>query len=101
MAFEAIFQIAKATKDKGVDVKIFVLSPNPNPKTLDFRGLNIHRSRSYFEIASCDFGGPDSLLQFNALVSWADVVIFISHGHLVICCSICANKKALHYNLSQ
>ena len=59
-----------------MDVKIFVLSPNPNPKTLDFRGLNIHRSRSYFEIASCDFGGPDSLLQFNALVSWADVVHF-------------------------
>lgn len=73
---EAIRQISLATRDFGVESKIFTLSPNPAPRTLAFDEGDVVRSKSWAAPASCDLGGLDSLRQFRVLAQWADVLHF-------------------------
>jgi len=73
---EAIRQISLATRDFGVESKIFTLSPNPEPRTIAFDEGDVVRSKSWAAPASCDLGGLDSLRQFRVLAQWADVLHF-------------------------
>ena len=73
---EAIRQICLATRARGVDARIFTLSPDPHPRELDFPEAHVVRSRSWAAPASCDLGGLDSLRQYRQLAAWADVLHF-------------------------
>lgn len=73
---EAIRQICIASSSYGVESKVFALSPNPNPVTIQAKEGQIVRSRSWWAPASCDLGGPDSFNQFNQLAKWADIIHF-------------------------
>jgi glycosyltransferase involved in cell wall biosynthesis len=73
---EAIRQICLATRKRGVESKIFVLSPNPLPQEIMFPEGTVIRSKSWAAPASCDLGGLDSLRQYHALSDWADVLHF-------------------------
>jgi glycosyltransferase involved in cell wall biosynthesis len=71
---EAIRQICLSTQAYGAESRIFTLSPRPTPKTLScLEGLVI-RSRSWMTPASCDLGGVNSLIEYQKLVAWADVI---------------------------
>lgn len=71
---EAIRQISLATSALGVEVKIFTLSPQPEPQRLNSPEGQVIRSRSWAAPASCDLGGLDALRQFAVLRDWADVI---------------------------
>ncbi|TDA45366.1 glycosyltransferase [Burkholderia pyrrocinia] len=73
---EAIRQISLATRDCGVESRIFTLSPTPAPRELQFAEGNVIRSKSWMAPASCDIGGPDAFLRFRELANWADVLHF-------------------------
>jgi len=73
---EAIRQICFATRECGVDPRIFALSPNPHPREVDFPEGRVLRSKSWAAPASCDLGGLDALRQYHELVNWADVLHF-------------------------
>ena len=73
---EAIRQICIACGGYGIESKVFVLSPNPNPTTITAKEGQIVRSRSWLAPASCDLGGVDSFHQFNQLAKWADIIHF-------------------------
>jgi rhamnosyl/mannosyltransferase len=70
---EVIRQISLNTRKHGVESRIFSLSPNPSPATIDAEEGQLVRVKQSFEIASCGFcfGG---LAEFNRQVAWADVV---------------------------
>jgi len=73
---EAIRQICIACGGYGIESKVFVLSPNPSPGSINANEGQIIRSRSWWAPASCDLGGLDSFKQFNELARWADVIHF-------------------------
>ncbi|MDE1182991.1 glycosyltransferase [Paraburkholderia sp.] len=73
---EAIRQICLATQARGVESRVFTLSPTPEPRDVAFPEARVTRSRSWAAPASCDLGGLDALLQFRALARWADVLHF-------------------------
>lgn len=73
---EAIRQISLATRDWGVESRIFTLSPTPAPRHLDFSEGTVIRSKSWAAPASCDLGGPDAFVQYHKLADWADVLHF-------------------------
>jgi rhamnosyl/mannosyltransferase len=73
---EAIRQICLATRERGVEARVFTLSPDPMPRDVALPEGTVTRSRSWAAPASCDLGGPDALKQFRALARWADVVHF-------------------------
>jgi len=73
---EAIRQISLATREFGVESKIFTLSPDPEPRTIVYDEGDVVRSKSWAAPASCDLGSLDSLRQFRALAQWADVLHF-------------------------
>ncbi|MCA8374206.1 glycosyltransferase [Burkholderia multivorans] len=73
---EAIRQIALATRMRGVDARIFTLSPTPEPQRIDFQEGVVVRARSWAAPASCDIGGLRALSLFREMVEWADVLHF-------------------------
>jgi rhamnosyl/mannosyltransferase len=73
---EAIRQICLATRERGVETRVFTLSPTPSPKEIDLPEAIVTRSLSWAAPASCDLGGLDALRQFRALAEWADVLHF-------------------------
>nr|WP_253958626.1 glycosyltransferase [Paraburkholderia fungorum] len=73
---EAIRQICLATRERGVETRVFTLSPTPEPKEIDLPEAVVTRSLSWAAPASCDLGGIDSLQQFRAQAEWADVLHF-------------------------
>lgn len=73
---EAIRQICLATEKFGVINTIFALSKHPIPKTINHSEALIVRSRSWISPASCDIGGPDSVIQFKKLVKECDIVFY-------------------------
>ncbi|WMY07508.1 glycosyltransferase [Paraburkholderia phenoliruptrix] len=73
---EAIRQICLATRTRGVETRVFTLSPTPYPKEIDLPEAVVTRSLSWAAPASCDLGGPDALRRFRELAKWADVLHF-------------------------
>ncbi|MBU9355026.1 glycosyltransferase [Burkholderia multivorans] len=73
---EAIRQISLATRDYGVESRIFALSPTPVPRELCFVEGNVTRAKSWMAPASCDIGGLDALWRFRELAKWADILHF-------------------------
>lgn len=73
---EAIRQICLATRERGVETRVFTLSPTPHPEEIDLPEAVVTRSLSWAAPASCDLGGIDALKQFRALAKWADVLHF-------------------------
>jgi rhamnosyl/mannosyltransferase len=73
---EAIRQIALSTQKYGVESRIFTLSPNPLPTTINRDEGTVLRMRSWWAPASCDLGGPGSFLAYRQLANWADIVHF-------------------------
>ncbi len=71
---EAIRQICLATMAYGTESRIFTLSPNPSPKKIWLKEGFVIRLRSWMAPASCDLSGPNSILEYKKLVSWADVI---------------------------
>jgi glycosyltransferase involved in cell wall biosynthesis len=71
---EAIRQISLATRARGIEPRIFTLSPTPHPIEIECAEGKVIRSRSWAAPASCDLGGLDSVRQFLALSKWADVI---------------------------
>jgi glycosyltransferase involved in cell wall biosynthesis len=71
---EAIRQICLATALHGVEAKIFVLSPDPEPRSITAPEGEVIRSLSLIAPASCDLGGVDAFRKFRKLVAWSDVV---------------------------
>lgn len=73
---EAIRQIALSCSERGIESRIFTLSPTPEPELVSLPEAQVVRARSWAAPASCDLGGPRSLLRFRALERWADVLHF-------------------------
>lgn len=71
---EAIRQIALATGRTGVQARIFTLSPQPNPSTVELPEAKVFRCRSWGAPASCDLGGYSALREFRKLLDWSDLV---------------------------
>jgi glycosyltransferase involved in cell wall biosynthesis len=71
---EAIRQICLTTQVYGAESRIFTLSPSPKPSILSSSEGEVIRSRSWMAPASCDIGGPKSLMEYQKLVQWADVI---------------------------
>lgn len=73
---EAIRQICLATRAQGVTPRIFTLSPDPDPREVEYPEAVVRRSHSWGAPASCDLGGLDSFRQYRDLARWADIVHF-------------------------
>jgi rhamnosyl/mannosyltransferase len=71
---EAIKQISLATQPYQIESKIFVLSPNPNPKNIFCNEGEIIRSKSWLAPSSCDLGGISAFKEFREQARWADVI---------------------------
>lgn len=71
---EVIRQFCLATSSRGVENTVFALAKEPDPKDLDLPEAHLRRSKSHFEIASCDFGGIDALLSCRRMASRADIL---------------------------
>ncbi|SDE30566.1 glycosyltransferase [Desulfuromonas thiophila] len=70
---EAIRQLCRATTSRGVQNRIFTLSPCPRPAVLQRPEAEVHRFPRTCEIASCGIS-VSALAGFRALVDWADLV---------------------------
>jgi rhamnosyl/mannosyltransferase len=70
---EVIRQIGRNTSELGVESRVFTLSPDPRPQVVQFDGVEVHRFKRTFEVASCDVSLA-ALGGFRRLVEWADVV---------------------------
>ncbi len=70
---EVIRQICLNTRNLGVESRVFVLSPVPEPSLVKRPEAEVYRSRQNFEIASCGVG-LNALSRFNELIAWCDVV---------------------------
>jgi rhamnosyl/mannosyltransferase len=73
---EAIRQIALSTRACGVEPRILTLSPTPTPSVLDYPEGQVVRAKSWAAPASCDLGGPGSVIRYREMAEWADVVHF-------------------------
>jgi len=73
---EAIRQIALSTRERGVEARILTLSPNPVPGVVDYPEGQVIREKSWAAPASCDLGGPCSVMKYREMAAWADVVHF-------------------------
>jgi len=71
---EVIKQVALSTNKYNIESKIFVLSPNPEPKIIYAEEGQVIREKSWMCPASCDLGGPSSLTTFKELIEWCDVI---------------------------
>lgn len=70
---EVIRQIGRNTSELGVESRVFTLSPDPRPPVVQFDGVEVHRFKRTFEVASCGVSLA-ALGGFRQLVEWADVV---------------------------
>jgi len=98
---ESIKQISLATKQFGVESKIFVLSPNPSPKNIQSSEGEIIRSKSWYAPASCDLGDFSSLASFKELLKWTDVVHFHypwPFADILNLLSFCNKPKVMTYH---
>ncbi|SMG44751.1 glycosyltransferase [Paraburkholderia susongensis] len=73
---EAIRQIALSTRERGVEPRILTLSPTPTPTVVDYPEGQVVREKSWAAPASCDLGGPCSVMKYREMAAWADVVHF-------------------------
>lgn len=71
---ESIRQLCLATTDQGVENTIFTLARNPIPALLDLPEGTLVRARSWFEIASCDFGGWSTIKRCREAAKNCDVI---------------------------
>ena len=71
---EAIKQICLSVAPLGVESKVFTLSPDPNPRSIQLEEGEVLREKSIINIASCDIGGVRSFQKFRELVEWCDIV---------------------------
>jgi len=71
---EAVRQIAISTSRMNVDSKIFTLSPNPHPGTLQRPEGEIIRAKSWAAPASCDLGGYSAFARFAEACAESDVL---------------------------
>jgi glycosyltransferase involved in cell wall biosynthesis len=71
---QAIRHICLATQAYATESRIFTLSPNPSPKKISSTEGLVIRSKSWMAPASCDLSGISSLLEYQELVAWADVI---------------------------
>lgn len=71
---EAVRQMCHATRGFGCANTIFSLAKDPVPAILRRSEALLVRSRSAFEIASCDFGLPASIWRLRALAARADLI---------------------------
>ena len=71
---EAIRQITLSTGQRGVENRIFTLSPSPDPAEIMRPEGLVVRARSYAAPSSCDLGSLDAFRKFSHAAKWADVV---------------------------
>ncbi|MGC9457252.1 MAG: glycosyltransferase [Halothiobacillaceae bacterium] len=71
---EAIRQTARATSARGVDNRLFTLSPEPVPRQIRQPEMTVERSRAWAAPASCDLGGPAAFRRFRQLARQADLL---------------------------
>ena len=71
---ESIRQLCLATQPLGVDNVVFALARNPEPAELSLPEAQLVRSRSWFELASCDFGGWDALQRCRTAADQCDII---------------------------
>jgi len=71
---EAIKQISLATRPYQIESKIFVLSPNPNPKKISYEEGEVVREKSWLAPSSCDLGSFSAFKEFRKQASWSDVI---------------------------
>lgn len=71
---EAIRQICSTTSNFGVENTIFTLSPQNNPKHINFSEASVVRERSWIAPASCDIGGFSAFKTFRSVAAQSDVI---------------------------
>ncbi|WP_217423234.1 glycosyltransferase [Uliginosibacterium aquaticum] len=71
---EAVRQLCLATADHGCRNTIYSLAKNALPQVMRLPEGVLVRSRSVFEVASCDFGSPLSFVRLRALAKRADII---------------------------
>lgn len=71
---EAIRQLCLATQSRDVENTIFALARHPDPAEMDLPEGRLVRARSWFEIASCDFGGWSSLQKCREAADQCDII---------------------------
>ncbi len=70
---EVIRQICLNTRDSGIESRVFTLSPDPSPATIEVPEGLVVRAKQSFEIASCGFTFS-GIAEFRRQAAWADVV---------------------------
>jgi glycosyltransferase involved in cell wall biosynthesis len=73
---EAIRQISSATGALGAEVRIFTLTPRPDPPIIHRPEAMVIREKSYGAPASCDLGGLAAFRRFQEMADWADILHF-------------------------
>lgn len=71
---EAIRQVCLSMQPFGVESRIYALSPQPAPHTIERSEGRVLRSRSWMAPASCDLGGFDAFRRFRAAAAESDVL---------------------------
>jgi len=71
---ESIRQLCLATKPLNVDNVIFALARNPEPTHMALPEAQLVRARSWFELASCDFGFLAALRRCRAEADQCDII---------------------------
>lgn len=71
---ESIRQLCLATQSLDVDNVVFALARNPDPPDMILPEAQLVRSRSWFEVASCDFGGWDAFQRCRAAADLSDII---------------------------
>jgi glycosyltransferase involved in cell wall biosynthesis len=70
---EVIRQTCRSARSLGAEVKVYTLSRKPSPPVVEHEGIEVHRVRQSFEVASCGVS-LSGLTEFRRLATWADVV---------------------------
>lgn len=71
---ESIRQLCLATRPFGIDNTIFALARDPVPAELALPEAHLVRARSWFELASCDFGAWDALHRCRKEADRCDII---------------------------
>lgn len=71
---EAIRQLCLATRPLEVDNTVFALAHQPEPSVMDLPEGRLVRARSWFEIASCDFGAWAALRRCREAADQSDII---------------------------